>query len=262
MARAKRHFLHGYVWHITHRCHKKEFLLKLVKDRQRWLYWLFETKKRYGLCILNYIVTSNHIHLLVADDESNYAIPKSMQLLAGRTGQEYNQRKSRKGAFWQDRYHATAVQSNEHLIKCMTYIDLNMVRAGVVKHPQKWIHSGYNEIQKPKQRYGLIDFKSLIRLLPVESQYELKEAHRKWIEAELEKAQLIRQSKWTQSIAVGDKSFVMQFKKQLGIRSKGRKVIEEDDDYQLRDGQAGYGDGAQNLHYWELDKEPPGPYVT
>ncbi len=60
MARAKRHFLPGHAWHITHRCHKKEFLLKLVKDRQRWLYWLFQAKKRYGLRILNYMVTSNH----------------------------------------------------------------------------------------------------------------------------------------------------------------------------------------------------------
>jgi hypothetical protein len=49
MARAKRHYLHGHVWHITHRCHKKEFLLKLVKDRQRWLYWLFKAKKRLGI---------------------------------------------------------------------------------------------------------------------------------------------------------------------------------------------------------------------
>jgi hypothetical protein len=129
-----------------------------------------------------------------------------MQLLAGRTGQEYNKRKKRKGAFWQDRYHATAVQSNAHLIKCMTYIDLNMVRAGVVKHPQKWIHSGYSEIQKPKQRYGLIDFKRLIRLLPVESQEELKETHRKWIDDELEKSQLVRQSKWTFAKASGRKA--------------------------------------------------------
>lgn len=257
MARAKRHFLPGYVWHITHRCHKKEFLLKLVKDRQRWLYWLFEARKRYGLIILNYIVTSNHIHLLVADNGSDNTIPRSMQLMAGRTGQEYNQRKNRKGAFWQDRYHATAVQSNEHLIKCMTYIDLNMVRAGVVEHPKGWNNSGYNEIQKPKKRYGLIDFKSLIRLLPVESQIELKETHRKWVEEELEKPQLIRQSKWTQSIAVGDRSFVTQIKKQLGIRSKGRKIIKEnDDDYQLRDGQSGYGGGTRNLHYWASDNKP------
>jgi putative transposase len=265
MARAKRHFLHGYVWHITHRCHKKEFLLKLVKDRQRWLYWLFEAKKRYGLCILNYIVTSNHIHLLVADDGTSDAIPRSMQLLAGRTGQEYNQRIKRKGAFWQDRYHATAVQTDAHLIKCMIYVDLNMVRAGVVKHPQKWIHSGYNEIQKPKQRYGLIDVKSLIRLLPIESQNELKQAHRKWIDEELENSQLIRQSKWTQSIAVGDKSFVKKVKERLGFRSKGRKIIKEENDYQLRDGQTGYGNtghiNSENSFYWDTDRKPADPHV-
>ncbi len=53
------------IWHITHRCHKKEFLLKFTRDRDRWLYWLFESKKRFGLTVLDYIVTSNHIHLLV-----------------------------------------------------------------------------------------------------------------------------------------------------------------------------------------------------
>ena len=34
MARAKRHFIPGYIWHITHRCHKREFLLKFLKERQ------------------------------------------------------------------------------------------------------------------------------------------------------------------------------------------------------------------------------------
>jgi len=67
MARAKRHFLPGHVWHITHWCHKKEFLLKFARDRRRWLQWLFEAKKRYGIRILNYMVTSNHIHLIIVD---------------------------------------------------------------------------------------------------------------------------------------------------------------------------------------------------
>ncbi len=60
MARANRHHIPGQVWHITHRCHKKEFLLKFAQDRKRWLQWLFEAKKRFGLDILNYTVTSNH----------------------------------------------------------------------------------------------------------------------------------------------------------------------------------------------------------
>jgi putative transposase len=58
------------------------------------------------------MVTSNHIHLLVFDGGERDVIPKSIQLVAGRTGQEYNQRKNRNGAFWEDRYHATAVSSD------------------------------------------------------------------------------------------------------------------------------------------------------
>ncbi|WP_245590108.1 transposase [Desulfonatronum lacustre] len=84
--------------------------------------------------MLNYTVTSNHTHLLVFSEEGVTALPRSIQLVAGRTAQEYNQRKSRKGAFWEDRYHATAVDTDKHLLKCMPYIDLNMVRAGVVEH--------------------------------------------------------------------------------------------------------------------------------
>ena len=78
MARAKRHFIPGYIWHITHRCHKREFLLKFSKDRYRYLQWLYQARKRYGLKILNYMVTSNHIHLLVVDDGARDVIPNSM----------------------------------------------------------------------------------------------------------------------------------------------------------------------------------------
>jgi hypothetical protein len=61
MPRANRYFLHGYVWHITHRCHQKIFLLKFARDRRRYLHWLFEAKKRFGLCVLDYVVTYENI---------------------------------------------------------------------------------------------------------------------------------------------------------------------------------------------------------
>jgi hypothetical protein len=57
-------------------------------------------------------------------DTGEQTIPISLQLIAGRTAQEFNIRKRRKGAFWEDRYHATAVQTDEHLAKCLVYIDL------------------------------------------------------------------------------------------------------------------------------------------
>ncbi len=36
-----------------------------MRDRRRYLRWVFEAKKRYGLSVLDYVVTSNHIHLLL-----------------------------------------------------------------------------------------------------------------------------------------------------------------------------------------------------
>ena len=116
-----------------------------------------------------------------------------------------------------------------------------MVRAGVAKHPQEWIHSGYNEIQSPRKRYGIIDFKNLMALLQIENLADLKESHREWIEEDLKKSKVVRQSKWTQSIAVGDKSFLEQIKDRLGTRAKGRKIHGSEDEYQLRGGQTDYG---------------------
>src|SRR5580765_1904199 len=110
MPRANRYYLPGYVWHITHRCHRKQFLLRFARDRRAWIRWLFEARKRYDLCVLDYAVTSNHIHLLVRD-RGRGEIAASMQLVAGRTAQAFNARKRRHGAFWEDRYHATAVDT-------------------------------------------------------------------------------------------------------------------------------------------------------
>ena len=56
MARANRHFLSGYAWHLNHRRHKREFLLEFAKDKEKWKYWLFEAKKRFGLCVLNFTI--------------------------------------------------------------------------------------------------------------------------------------------------------------------------------------------------------------
>jgi putative transposase len=260
MARAKRHYIPGHVWHITHRCHKREFLLKFPRDRRRWIEWLYQAKKRYGVSVLNYMVTSNHVHLLVFDDGRPNVISDSIKLVAGRTGQEYNMRKNRMGAFWQDRYHATAVESNRHLRQCITYIDMNMFRAGVVKHPAQWEFCGYYEIQKPKKRKGIIDFERLMDLLGFKKYDDLKEAHKQWVEMAVQTGDRDRESKWTQSIAVGSKAFIEKLKQSLGFKAKGRKIIDGvDDTFELREVLPSYGrpddPDSGNSYLW--NPKPP-----
>jgi REP element-mobilizing transposase RayT len=240
MPRANRHFVPGYVWHITHRCHRKAFLLKFARDRRRYLQWLFEAKKRFGLCVLNYAVTSNHIHLLVKDTGVD-VIPRSIQLVAGRTAQEFNQRKDRQGAFWEDRYHATAIDVDEHLHRCLVYIDLNMVRGGVVKHPCEWAHSGYREIQKPRDRYAIIDCRELSRLCGFADFAQLQHAHREWVSEGLRQA-LARQHQWSEALAVGSSGFVAKVKKELGARARRREAIETAATFTLKESEEAYND--------------------
>jgi len=264
MARAKRHYIPGHIWHITHRCHKREFLLKFGRDRHRYLQWLYEARKRYGLTILNYMITSNHIHLLVVDDGDRDVIPNSMQLVAGRTGQEYNRRKDRRGAYWEDRYHATAVESGHHLARCMVYMDTNMVRAGVVEHPSMWRFSGYNEIQEPRKKKILIDYEKVQVYVGTASYEQLKKSHREWVEEYLGKGEKSRQEQWTSSIAVGSMSFVENVQTLLGYRAKGRDVRVGNEGYQLREGSAPYEGifgakkddiGLENAYFWVDSKE-------
>ena len=83
---------------------------------------------------------------------------KAMQPYGTRIQSEEN----RKGAYWEDRYHATAVESGDHLARCMVYIDTNMVRASVISHPSMWPFCGYNE---PCRKNVLIDYERLQGLL-------------------------------------------------------------------------------------------------
>lgn len=213
--------------------------MKFKRDRKRWLYWLFEAKKRYGLCVLNYIVTSNHIHLLVVDTEEK-TISQSLQLIAGRTAQEFNTRKKRKGSFWEDRYHATAVDTDHHLAKCMVYIDLNMVRAGAVSHPSEYKSSGYNEIQNPPGRYGIINRKMLLEYFAIRDDASFRKEHSNWITVELKNNDLIRNPDWSEAIAVGYKPFLKNTRDKLTSRAQKRSIVESNGSAVLKESEISY----------------------
>lgn len=237
--RANRHFCPGTVWHVTHRCHKREFLLKFRRDKDSWRQWMILARERYDLCVLNYTITSNHVHLVlhanrVADP---YAIARSLQLAAGQVGREYNARKERRGAFWEDRYHATAIETGEHFTNCLAYVDLNMVRAGVVSDPSKWPYGAYHELQRPRSRFRaqLVDWDALLRLLSMPDIEALRRARRMWIENAILTGPLERDPKWTESLAVGSRKFIEETARRMGGKAIGRVIVEADSGYALQE---------------------------
>jgi hypothetical protein len=188
-------------------------------------------------------------------------IPRSIQLIAGRTAQDYNRRKKRKGAFWEDRYQATAVQADSHFVQCMLYVDLNMVRAGVVGHPSEWTFCGYNEIKSPPQRYSIIDRKRLMELVSIGVGDELSRTYKGWVDEILNSGDSARESKWTESVAVGNMQFIGTVREELGIRAAGRYIIKSGASYELKEPCVAYSydfgvkNGTlnpENTHFWDF----------
>jgi hypothetical protein len=58
----------------------------------------------------------------------------------------YNKRHGREGYFWNGRFKSLIVQNGRSLVNLLAYVDLNPVRAGIVKRPEqyRWCSLGYH----------------------------------------------------------------------------------------------------------------------
>ncbi len=108
---------------------------------------------------------------------------------------------------------------------------------------------------------GMTYYERLQGLLGAGSYQQLKLSHKGWIEGYLGDGSKIRQDEWTDSIAVGSKTFVEKVKALLGFRAMGRDVKESAGGYQLREGAASYNAlfepkkhdiGTKNNYFWDM----------
>lgn len=220
MPRANRYFVPGQVYHLTHRCHDRQFLLKFVRDRNAYRMKLRQAAAQFGLSLMDYCVTCNHVHLLAsADDPAQISL--FMQRVAGEFAQSYNRRKRRSGAYWEDRFHSTMIEPGGHLERCMVYIALNMVRCGVVKHPREWPWCGYQERMGLRQRFRILDSDRVLELLGGVSEAEFRQHFEVLIHERIAKEELKREAKWTEAIAVGSERFV----REIAERVRGRQQL-------------------------------------
>jgi putative transposase len=213
----------GSCFHVTHRCQERRFLLRFEIDRRRYVARLREGARKYGVSVLDYVVTSNHVHLLLWADRAQ-RISGMMRWLQGTAGREINRRKGREGAFWRDRYHPALIQGGAHLSRCLFYLGLNMVRAGVVDHPQEWACCGYHELVGARRRQPVLDRDRLLRCLGMTgAAAEFVAWYQATLADKLSRARLAREPIWSECAAVGDRAWV---EKLAGRITGGRKEVE------------------------------------
>lgn len=206
MPRANRYLISNQIYHITHRCHNRSYLLRFSQDRNAYRQYLREAAKVCKIVVLGYCITSNHIHILLFSKKAE-KISRLMQIVEGSSAQRYNRRKNRRGAFWEDRFHCVLIDSGEYLWNCLAYIDLNMVRAGKVAKPEDWDWSSCREILGLRKRYRLVDIQQLMEKTGKKDIESLRNSYLTALR-NFSIGAGGRDPKWTESVAIGGQDFV------------------------------------------------------
>jgi putative transposase len=176
MPRSSQYLLEGYTYHLTHRCHGRQFFLRSRDDRKLYREWLREGVSRFEVSLYAYCVTRNHVHV-VAHAHSRESISRLMHLAARSVAKYYNPRTGRINSMWEHPYHCTVIEDGKHLLNCLRYVDLNMVRAAEVAHASEWPQCGYDELIGKRKRYPLLDLTGMAERVGDRSAKELQEWH-------------------------------------------------------------------------------------
>jgi len=142
MPRKPRFNLPGIPQHVIQRGNNRELCFFAEADYQRYLHDLSESATRFSCQLHAYVLMSNHVHLLVSSAQA-YGISQMMQALGRRYVCYINRRYSRTGTLWEGRFKASLVDSENYLLTCMRYIEMNAVRANMVEHPAEYRWSSY-----------------------------------------------------------------------------------------------------------------------
>ena len=85
---------------------------------------------------------TNHVHLL-ATQRVPGGLSKMMQSVGRRYVRYFNLTHRRSGTLWEGRYKATLIDSEQYLLTCQRYIEMNPVRAGMVAGPADYPWSSH-----------------------------------------------------------------------------------------------------------------------
>ena len=142
MPRLGRYFLPDQPQHVIQRGNDRQAVFFSDEDREAYLEWLLAAARKHGCLIHAYVLMTNHVHLL-ATPALSHSLPRMMQSLGRRYVRHLNDTHKRTGTLWEGRYRAAPIDSEAYLMACSRYIELNPVRARMVRHPREHRWSSY-----------------------------------------------------------------------------------------------------------------------
>lgn len=142
MPRRARIVIPGEAVHIVQRGNNRAACFHSPEDRGHYLFHLSRLLRSEGCSLHAWCLMSNHVHLLLTPErEESYA--RLMKRLGQLHAQYMNRVYGRTGTLWEGRFRSCVVDSEVYVIACYRYIEMNPVRAGLVRHPRDYPWSSF-----------------------------------------------------------------------------------------------------------------------
>ena len=144
MPRVGRVVLPNYPHHIVQMGHNRQVVFAAIHDYEYYLETLSEYRDVYGVRVYAWCLMTNHIHLIVERPDEVARLGQLMKRLSGRQTRYVNRLEGRSGTLWESRYKSSPIQTDEYLLACCRYVELNPVRARIVADAGEYPWSSYN----------------------------------------------------------------------------------------------------------------------
>ena len=146
MARAERRLVAGSIHHVHNRGVLRRALFAAEAERRLFLDALHDALERYPVDLLAWCLMPNHWHLLLCPGDAA-ALPSFMRWLTLAHSRRWQALHNQTGigTLYQGRYRSHPVESNDHLLTIVRYIERNPVRAGLVARARDWPWSSVGE---------------------------------------------------------------------------------------------------------------------
>jgi putative transposase len=226
MARQARQAIADIPYHIIHRGNNRQIIFFHKKDYRFFIDSLALAKEKYPCKIYSFILMPNHIHLLLEAIEESRNLPYFMKHITQRYAQHINKRYQRTGTLWEGRFKSSPVSTDHYLLACSRYIEMNAVRAGIVKLPEQYEFSSY-KAKIGIKKFDFLDYDPLYLSLG-KTDGERQNKYQRWFQESISESEwcLIRgaiQRNWP----YGNEEFQEKIESTLGrkfeIKAAGRK---------------------------------------
>lgn len=143
MPRTARVVVPDVALHVFQRGNNRSPCFLRASDYRTYLRYLREYAVQFGCAIHAYCLMTNHVHLLLTP-ASTSACAQLMKHLGQCYVQTFNMAHGRSGTLWEGRFHSCLVPTEDYVLACYRYIELNPVRAGMVAAPGQYSWSSFN----------------------------------------------------------------------------------------------------------------------